>query len=373
MDVSHIHNIAKEIRWYLVFFSFSVLLACGRGDALTIAQIDYEDQKAVSVSFNTAMDLEELRIFIGEESQTSVIGVIVSAKDAHSFTPVVPFTPGQTYSFRKRDTMVLATFSIPKRELSAPNEVLGLYPQLDTVPENLLKMYLEFSQPMQEVGNALDFIKVTNETDSVETLPFLRLESELWNTEHTVLTLWLDPGRIKTDLIPNRELGLPLQAGKAYTLAIDRSWKSREGAPLKQAFSKKFHVGKRDDQKPELEKWKVALGQADSLKALHIDFGEPMDAFLALETIRLYDSNDSPISGDFALVQKQSRLRFIPNTAWPGKEIEIRVQSRLEDLAGNNLERRFDRPIKDGQIRDSDTTKVRSFKFRLPLKEAGIE
>ena len=33
---------------------------------------------------------------------------------------------------------------------------------------------------------------------------FLELENELWNPEHTQLTLWLDPGRIKRDLIPNQ-------------------------------------------------------------------------------------------------------------------------------------------------------------------------
>ena len=41
---------------------------------------------------------------------------------------------------------------------------------------------------------------------------FLDLQPELWNAEGTVLTLWLDPGRIKRDLIPNKELGIPLKA-----------------------------------------------------------------------------------------------------------------------------------------------------------------
>ena len=189
------NNTPKEIKFYLVFFCLTLILACGRGDEVHIEQVDFENERAVGVTFTTEMDVEKVRVFVGEESQTSVIGVIVSVKGKHSFTPVVPFTPGQTYTLRKMDTVVMASFTIPERMPTEAVELLAVYPRLDTVPENLLKMYFKFAQPMQEVGNALDFITVTNETDREETQPFLRLESELWNKERTLLTLWLDPGR----------------------------------------------------------------------------------------------------------------------------------------------------------------------------------
>lgn len=365
MDVKYLQRIPKKIKFYLVFFCLAMVVACGWGDDINIEQVDYENESAVGVTFSTEMDVEEIRIFVGEESQTSVIGVIVSQKDKHSFSPVIPFTPGQTYTLRKKNTEVLALFTIPERERREDAELLAIYPKLDTVPENLLKMYFEFAQPMQEVKNAIDFIVVTNETDNLETQPFLRLESELWNKERTLLTLWLDPGRIKTDLIPNRERGLPLTAGNYYSVSIDSSWKSIEGMPLKQKYIKKFYVGIRDDLKPKLEKWRLPLLQGDSLQSLNIEFGEPMDAFLSLETIQFYDMNNRRVRGRFTLLENQSRLRFVPDSAWRGRKIELRVQSRLEDLAGNNLERRFDNPISDGKFRKADTAKIHSRIFKL--------
>jgi len=345
MDVKQLYNISKKIRFYLVFFCLVVFLSCGLGDKVHLEQVDYENDKAVGFTFSTEMDVEQLRVFVGEESQTSVIGVIVSDKDKHSFSPVVAFTPEQTYTLRKNNTEVLATFTIPDRQ-GAEAELVAMYPKLDTVPENLLKMYFEFSKPMQEVGNALDFITVTNDTDGIETRPFLRLESELWNKERTLLTLWLDPGRIKTDLIPNRERGLPLNSGKSYTLSIDDSWKSVDGLPLKRSYSKKFYVGHRDDRQPNIKEWQLRIQDEDAIKSLHIDFGEPMDAFLAKETIWIYDLNGTRIKGEFYLSENADELQFVPNDEWQDQEIDIQVESRLEDLAGNNLNHLFDTDLK---------------------------
>lgn len=364
MDVNCFHNISKEIKFYLVFFCLILIVGCGRGDLVHIEQVDYENKRAVGVTFTTELDVEEIRVFVGEESQTSVIGVIVSQEDRHKFSPVIPFTSGQTYTLRKKNTEVLASFTIPHRVRTQAAELLAIYPKVDTVPENLLKMYFEFAQPMQEVGNALDFITVINETDSVDTQPFLRLESELWNKERTLLTLWLDPGRIKTDLIPNRERGLPLTAGKSYTVTINSSWKSIEGASLKKKYLKKFYVGPRDDRRPNANDWQVRMQDEDSLKSLYLNFKEPMDAFLAIETIRMYGTNNKQIKGEFKLLKNESVLRFVPEEEWKSSEIEIRIESRLEDLAGNNLNRLFDTPL-DGNRKLRDTVKIKSLRFKL--------
>lgn len=356
--------IPKKIKYALVFFYVLVGMGCGREGGVTIEQVDYEQAKAVGVTFHTAMDVEQLRIFVGEESRTSVIGVIVSEGDRHRFTPVVPFSPGQSYTLRQKDTIVLASFSIPERQDYKPPEIVGLYPQVDTVPENLLKVYLEFDQPMQRLGNALDHIRVTNETDGEEVRPFLRLESELWNVEGTLLTLWLDPGRIKTDLIPNRELGLPLESGKTYRLDIDSDWKSVQGAALAQRYSKTWVVGPRDDERPQWRHWAWEVRQESGLLPVDLDFGEPMDAFLAQETLHFYDDHGQ-VKGTYQLGLQQKQLRFLPERAWQGGEIQVRIESRLEDLAGNNLQRLFDRPVSADNGSTKDTLRMHTIRIRL--------
>lgn len=365
MDVRPIYCICKEIKFYLVFFCSIVAASCGQADKVTIEQVNYENEKANGVTFTTKMDVEKIRFFVGEESQTSVIGVIVGTEDKYTFTPAIAFTPGQNYTIRKKDTQLLASFKIPKQTNRKAAELLAIHPKGDTVPENLLKMYFEFGQPMQEIGNALDFISVTNKTDGVEIRPFLRLESELWSKERTVLTLWLDPGRIKTDLIPNKERGLPLTAGHNYIITIDSVWKSREGSPLDRKYTKRFYVGPRDDKRPKISEWQLRIDDTDTIRKLSVDFGEPLDAFLAKETIRIYDMNDERIPGAFSLNEDGRILRFVPENDWSTEEIIIRVESRLEDLAGNNLNRLFDTNLSDDKYSEADTLKRHSIKFKL--------
>lgn len=346
MDVKHPYTVPKEIKLYLVFFCLTFIVSCEWGDNVHIEEVNYENEKAMSVTFATKMDVERIRVFVGEESQTSVIGVIVSVKGKHNFTPVIPFTPGQTYTLRKKNTEVLAIFSIPERERTTAVQLVAIHPTLDTVPQNLLKMYFEFAQPMQEVGNALDYITVTNTTDGQKVQPFLRLESELWNSERTLLTLWLDPGRIKTDLIPNREKGLPLMTGKRYIIAVDSSWNSKTGIPLEKKYTKTIVVGPRDDEKPDISSWKLRLQDATVGKKLYIDFGESMDAFLAKETMRVYDANVEEVKGEFKLENNSSRLVFTPVKHFITGDYEVSIQSKLEDLAGNNLNHLFDTDLK---------------------------
>ncbi|GAB5473558.1 MAG: hypothetical protein Mars2KO_16570 [Maribacter sp.] len=364
MDVGFTNPIPKKIKYGLVFFCGLLCIGCGREGVVTIKQVDYEHAKAVGVTFDTTMDVEQLRVFVGAESQTSVIGVIVSEGHRHRFTPVVPFTSGQTYTLRQQDTVVLASFSIPEVQGIPPAEVLAIYPQVDTVPENLLKVYLKFNRPMQRLENALDHITVTDATDGTVVQPFLRLESELWNAEGTLLTLWLDPGRIKTDLIPNRELGLPLESGKRYRLEIDSGWKSQDGMALQQRYSKTWVVGQRDDQRPALRNWTLEWKEATGKAPLTIDFGEPMDAFLGVETLQFFD-DVGRINGKLEFVgQQQQQLRFTPEREWQGPEIKIQVENRLEDLSGNNLARLFDRPIAEGAEAEPDTSKSQTLRIR---------
>ena len=99
----------------------------------------------------------------------------------------------------------------------APSTVVReIYPTADVVPMNLLRMYVEFSAPMSG-GRSYEFVKLYAEGTRSSRSRFSPPGGavELWDPEHTRLTILFDPGRIKRDLKPHEEMGLPLRDGQA--------------------------------------------------------------------------------------------------------------------------------------------------------------
>ena len=123
-------------------------------------------------------------------------------------------------------------------------------PTGDVLPENLLKFYVEFSAPMGR-GHAYEHVNLLDATGTPLDLPFLELGEELWDPRGVRFTLLFDPGRIKKGLKPREELGPVLEAGKWYTLVVDRGWPDAAGNPLEGEFRKPFQVGPPDVTPPD--------------------------------------------------------------------------------------------------------------------------
>ena len=341
MDViSLISTLYKKIKLLLVFFCVAFSLSCTESEHLNNIKVNYENDKALSVSFSTEKQLD-LAVFLAQSNSTPVLGTLIQDKQSYTFTPIVAFTSGATYEIRKNEDVV-GSFTIDGPSDEKRPELIAIYPSLDTVPQNLLKMYFVFSEPMQHSRRALDFIQVFDNTTQEETDVFLEMETELWNKERTQLTLWLDPGRIKTDLTPNREKGLPLLQNHSYTIFIDSLWKSAEGHSLSKEYNKTLHVVEKDSQKPNLDLWDIIVPEKGSQSALEIHFNEPMDAVLSLETIQIKNSKGESIKGTFSLSENEFNLKFKPVEKWIVGKYSIDVDPVLEDLAGNNLQRLFD-------------------------------
>ena len=137
-------------------------------------------------------------------------------------------------------------------------------------------MYFEFSEPMVEGSSLQHLTLIRNDRDTMRGT-FLDLQPELWNSDGTVLTLWLDPGRIKRDLIPNKELGSPLKQGERYTLHVNKSWQSKNGVPLAKNYSKTFVTINRDEESPDPLTWKVSAPSSNDKQSLEIQFPQPLD------------------------------------------------------------------------------------------------
>ena len=189
------------------------------------------------------------------------------------------------------------------------------------------------------------FISVTNDLgDTLEKI-FLPLQPELWNAKRDILTLWLDPGRIKRALGPNQTLGSPLKASQSYQINISAAWKDQNGYQMQHAFTKKYIAKEATRTKPDPHTWKINTPKPYSRDTLRIAFERPMDFVLSRECISVY--RDNRISGEVNLQDDQRIWLFTPDEYWAPGSYQIKIESRMEDLAGNNLQRLFDEEISE--------------------------
>src|SRR5260370_1311916 len=128
------------------------------------------------------------------------------------FEPRFPLTAGVPYratfdqarlpnSSRPKAQPIVANFTIPKPQSNPTTKVEHAYPSADPLPENQLKFYIHFSAPMSK-GEAYQHVHLLDSMGNEVSLPFLRLDAELWDQKQTRFTLLFDPGRIKRGLKP---------------------------------------------------------------------------------------------------------------------------------------------------------------------------
>lgn len=337
-------------KFSLIFFVCFFVGACKKKDKDEIS-IVWSNEHAAGISIPTsllkdhqvdsALNLLHVRL---QNNTSFMLGKYSKADDKILYKPLIPLSSGLTYEILFRNS-IIGKIKIPLPDPGQSASLVAVYPTQDTLPENLLKVYLKFTAPMRE-GEALQHVSLLDEHNDTVPGVFLNLEQELWNKERTVLTLWLDPGRIKRDLIPNKQMGNPLRKGQQYNLSISNAWKDARGLPLGQSFSKKFIVAERDSSSPRPELWKLQVPAAATTQTLKVSFGEPLDYYLLQGTIGIFDNNGKRISCTIKVSDEESVLEFTPDKPWQAGHYYIQTSAYLEDLAGNNLNRPFDRDIR---------------------------
>ncbi len=362
MDVNHKSSLytLKKIRIFLVFFCSLLWVSCQKEIQNPKYRIDYsQGQKAYQISFEGSGSTQEYSVLLKGQTN-AVLGDVLKEEENIVFRPVIPFSWDKEYEIYKNGDFYME-FTVRAPENVIRPKLLGIYPKLDTLPENLLKMYFEFDQPMQQSRSSLEYIKVFNLTKGGEVDIFLPLENELWNREKTRLTLWLDPGRIKKDLIPNKKRGVPIEEGNQYELIVERHFSGGDyGADLGKPSIKRFYVHRRDRESPVINQWKLTVPKSNTKEGLGIDFKESLDYFLIQETIRAFKGKEE-LGGAFFVSKKGNSVVFIPEGPWQKGTYSIHIESRLEDLAGNNLNRLFDVDLENRGEVDNSEFKVLEF------------
>lgn len=271
-------------------------------------------------------------------SQVPILGRYRQTGDSLFFTPALPFQPGYQYEVSEAGAM-LFTFELPQTDLEVPR-LIHIYPQTDSVPANLLKMSLVFSCPMS-AASPYPFIYLLDAEGDTLHQTFLHQEPALWNGQQTTLTLWLDPGRIKRELLLHQQYGNPLDVGKSYTLVIDAKWPSAQGVSLAQEVRKTFKTTDIDRQSPSLAAWQLGLPTVGTMEALDLVFDEVLDQRAIEGKLRILCLG-RPLAGTGILAQDGKRWRFFPQKPWKKGDYHLKADGRIEDLAGNNLLRPFD-------------------------------
>ncbi len=298
-----------------------------------------------------------LRVAVTADSPP-VVGDYRVADGALRFTPAFPFDPGRPYAVRvdpaaagDPEAPIIATLALPASGATATTTVAEVYPSGETVPENLLRMYIHFSAPMG-LSSGIAHVELLDAAGEVVEGAFLPLDYEFWDAERQRFTAFLDPGRVKRGILPNRQSGRAMTRGGRYTLVVKPAWRDSSGQPLATAFRKTFTAGPAEMQPLDTAHWKVdaprrtgpsgpAGDDTAGRQPLVVTFPKPLDRGLLLRALGVRLDGQA-VDGDARVEAAETRWVFTPRRPWSTGRYELVALSILEDPAGNQIGRAFE-------------------------------
>jgi hypothetical protein len=272
----------------------------------------------------------------------AVAGTHVAADGALRFHPRFPFVSGVryvarfTWGGRHREH----AFEVAPSAAVAP-QVVGVFPSSPVVPENTLRLYVQFSRPMRARG-VHDHVQLVDDETGPVPLAFVEVPDGLWDPAQTRLTLFFHPGRVKRGVAPGEALGPPLRAGRSYRLVVEGGLRDAAGVPLGATFEHAFRVAEPDRTPPRAGALRLTPPRS-SREAVVVAFDEPLDHALVQRWVWVEDAAGVAVPGHARVDGRDTTWSFVPSDDWrPGRYV-VRVRAALEDRAGNRFDRPFDR------------------------------
>jgi hypothetical protein len=340
-------------------------VACGRTSSTSAPAITLQNADSAAAYVQVtglSSDVLDALEDATPEQWTGVLKVSVSADapamlgsyavedGAVRFTPAFPLDQGRQYEVTFDASQVpgaavtsaplVATVGRPASTAVPSTVVTRVLPTGDVVPENLLRMYVEFSAPMGR-KSGVEYMKVLNESGVEIPGAILPLDYEFWSPDHRRFTIFFDPGRVKDGILPNREMGRPLTYGGAMTLVVSTEWKDENGLPLKEEFRRTFKVTAADTQPLDTATWRIQPPAAGSRTGVVVTFPEPLDHGLLMRALGVRRDGE-PVAGDIVIDQNETRWTFTPAEVWRAGTYQLLALDILEDLAGNQIGRAFE-------------------------------
>lgn len=221
-------------------------------------------------------------------------------------------------------------------------EVVNIFPTSDTLPVNIIRFYVEFSKPMQEMG-IYNHIHITNEKGNKLDKVFYEHGVEFWNADRTKVTLIIDPARVKQGLIAFNQLGRHFEENQTYHLVVDSLLLDFNNQSLKSSKKKTFVTSKEDFKTPDPKNWKIGNVKPSTSEPLIIIFDDKTDHISALESMIIIQ-NQEKINGRWKMIN-DTTVQFTPDKKWNSGVYTIKVHSSFEDLVANSIYEIFDHKV----------------------------
>lgn len=199
------------------------------------------------------------------------------------------------------------------------------YPSGREVAANLLRISIEFPAPPP--GDTAGRVHLTRADGSDIAGAFY--PEPLWSPDGRVLTLYLDPGRVKTGLTVHDLAGPVLVQGERVELRIGdrtlRRWRviGPRSTPL------------------EPDRWRLETPRAGSMEALTVSMSAPIDR-RDCDLIAVADASGRRIAGKSTLLSGERTWRFRPAMPWRKGLYRLKLRPDLEDPEGNRVSRSFE-------------------------------
>lgn len=292
-------------------------------------------------------DNKRVKLYVWDEERQApnnpaVAGkLLLTRQGAFAFSPLFPLDKHTSYLLTINEPSISFKHLIRGEAVPRVSPVVThFYPSRDSLPENLLRMYIQFSQPMKTTGN-LEHIKIIDEEGEEVTNAIFNNVHELWNANQTQLTLILDPARVKTGLDAHKHFGRALRTGHSYTLVV-AGLEDVYGVVQDRTFRKVIHVIADDREAPSIDRWTLDIPVAQSHSPLIVRFPDMIDHLSLLSRLTLTTNDETSVPGEVTVNKDETAWIFTPETPWKKGTYVLQVNARLEDPAGNNLNGLFD-------------------------------
>jgi hypothetical protein len=282
----------------------------------------------------------------------AVVGRYEVAGAVLRFSPRFPFDAGRPYDVRfdpsllpgvqsnPGPTSLAAVVTLPAMARTPSTVVSQIYPSAQSVPANQLRLYLHFSAPM-DWRSGYDHVKLLDDRGQEVPDTFLPLDADVWNADRTRYTVFYDPGRVKRGILPNRQMGRALEAGRRYTLVVKREWRDGHGQPLKDEFRHAFTAAPAIERPLSMNDWTIEIPPAGTRDALSVTFPAALDHGLLQRALSVA-RDGAPLDGEATIDGGETVWRFAPRAPWQRGGYALVALEFLEDVAGNRIGRAFE-------------------------------